>query len=61
MTLEQAEMEIAQMLCQLEKDTGNLVRSICCSGIDITNMTDARPQHQMRVLIELERLPGHGW
>lgn len=55
------EGQIAHLLSQLERNTGQLVVGLSLNSIEVTNMHDERPVHQMKVCIELERLPGHQW
>jgi len=56
-----AECEIAEILAQLERDTGSIVTDIDIKSIEVTSMQDDRRMLQQRVVIELERLPGTCW
>lgn len=56
-----AEMRIGEILAQLERDTGSVVREIGVVDVEVTNMASERRELQRRVRLELERLPGTKW
>lgn len=61
MNLREAESAIAEILKQLETDTGCVVDSVQIHSVEITGLMDDRPKHQQSVCIETHRLPGHQW
>jgi hypothetical protein len=60
-TIAAAEGAISKILAQLEADTGQLVSAIGVAAFDVTGVADTREQHLMRVIIDMQRVPGHRW
>jgi hypothetical protein len=56
-----AEHEIANVLRTLETDTGMVLDTIDVTNIEVTVMTDDRPQWLRRLNIEMKRLPETKW
>jgi hypothetical protein len=54
--VQKAQEQIRAILCELEKNTGQLVESIEISTIDVTQMTDSRT-----VIIDMRPIPDHRW
>lgn len=61
MKISEAEKKIADILRQLEMDTGEIVESIGCEAVEVTGLHDYRRRLRMRVVIELQRQPGRDW
>jgi hypothetical protein len=56
-----ASADIAQILKQLESDTGMLVEDISLVSTEITGINSVSPEFSMAVRIDMVRLPGHKW
>lgn len=56
-----AQKMITKILRDLEKSTGQLVESICLTGINVTSIEDAAPKYFRSVSVELKPVPGHDW
>jgi hypothetical protein len=61
MDLKQATNDIAEILKQLEIDTGQLVKGIALETTEITGLTDTVRVFGQLVVIDLERIPGNQW
>ena len=57
----EAERKVADIIRQLEIDTGDIVKSIGCEELEVTSIEDDRRRLKMRVVIETERPPGRDW
>lgn len=56
-----AEQKIAEILAQLERDTGTIIEEISIVDVDATQIQDTRTQLLRRVVIELRPMPGTRW
>lgn len=61
MRLQSAEAAIAEVLRSLEADTGQLVEALDLETYDLTTTGNPTPHHQMRVRIDLKRMPVRSW
>lgn len=61
LTVKKAEDQIAGILKQLEIDQDIVVKDLSAEALDLTSMGDDRQRLKMRVVIEVERLPGREW
>lgn len=61
MTISKAQRLIAGVLCELENDTGSVVKHIEVIDVETTRFSDSERRLERRVGIELERLPGTNW
>jgi hypothetical protein len=59
--LRAAEIEIAKILAQVEKEMDALVETVDVYDIEVTALDDDRRQLQRRVNITLRRNPGSNW
>ncbi len=57
----EAELQIAKILENLEKTCNSLVKNISLRSLEITKVSDIKPQFKQIISIEMERLPGHHW
>lgn len=56
-----AEIAIARILSQFERETGDLVEGVRLDRMDITRTDDRHPRHGIHVVLEVRRRPGHEW
>lgn len=61
LTVEKAENQIAAIIKQLEIDQDIVVKNLSAKALDLTSLDDSRQRLKMRVVIEVERLPGRDW
>jgi len=61
MTRDKAIKEINKILCQLEKDSGQIVQDLAINRLDVTGMNDRQGKVLATVEILLRRLPGQNW
>ena len=61
MTLDELNRGIAKMLAEFERERGVIVKGIDVRTIDVTTVSDSRPQWRRRVLVEFEPVPGTNW
>jgi hypothetical protein len=61
MNQNEAEKQIAVILAQLEMDNDALVEAVRVQSLEVTNLNSPRPEHSMRVIIDLQRRPGRSW
>jgi hypothetical protein len=59
--LYQAERDIALILANLEKHTGQHVGSIRVDSYESTQIKDVRPIHKRQVIVDLKPIPGSDW
>lgn len=58
---QKAAATIANLLRDLEIETGRIVSDLNLHEIDVTSISDPGPRRIMTVTIGLHRLPGHLW
>lgn len=56
-----AELKIAAILQELEKETGEVVEYLGLDSMEITRIEDVSRQFRQRVQITMHRLPGNDW
>jgi hypothetical protein len=61
MDKEEAVKRINQILEELEKSTGQIVKSIDVIGFDCTTLSDTNRQMMRTAVITLEPTPGSNW
>jgi hypothetical protein len=59
--IQEAESKIAEILRDLELETGSTVEGIRLETIETTTHGDSRRQLQAKVCIEMFRSPGNNW
>lgn len=59
--VKKAEQQIAKILSELERETGDLVENVEIVSADSTTMSDTRPQHECWIQITMQRIPGRRW
>ena len=57
----EAARNIANILANLEKETGCIVETIGLESIDITTIQGNKPTILQSVVIEMRRVPGNQW
>lgn len=56
-----AQLRINAVLAELEETTGALVKDLCISRIDLTNLDSGSTESLTSCVIELERIPSQNW
>lgn len=57
----EAQRRINAILAELEASTGALVKELCVSRIETTDITSEKSEFLTTCLIELERIPSQNW
>ena len=59
--ISKAELEIAKILEEVERETGSVVESVFLDDIEVTTIESTRQELARRVRLEVKRLPGTNW